>query len=554
MWYKFIFVKLGLFFALNAVGAFESAKKKELIFLGGWTKTPDEITFDKSVEPAGDFFSDNPDYHKDIFFGGSSVQLMNLTEKSFNDVVRSFSPDNYNRFEQKLLDKKDPYFGQFKAGDQILIVMDNHGSPKQSFFEKNQNGMLELKPEETHSVSWGLKSVYKPTNSYSLDRLRSVIEEFKKRGVKVAIIDSSCYSGTTQSLAKHGACVISATGPNNLSFPDFKMHLFQKFKKGKNLEQVFLEARAETKSPSIPEISTDIGKTVSSQFTEFWLSSRVHTEEDLTERMIPYTHPSNIEKCRDWHTSNEEHLVESIGTILGILPDQIPSTRKFSKAVKEYDDAYQTAIEGLRKEMEFNAFNEEPFEWLYYPNVDKPAQGIIINVKPTWLNIANVDSESTLKELKHYVNSIADDEKRFKFLLGKWTEKHPNQPFPENNPNANSSTPHQIDPEEDDIRSAKLALNRNKSYLTYFEKLREKKAELLSNTKENSPHFQTAKEFRHFLKVKDKYDKIVNKDMKELTKNVIAEERKAFDEIYRAMQSSNKSDKIDSNPCREFEL
>jgi len=118
--------------------------------------------------------------------------------------------------------------GKIKSGQQLLLVVDSHGGPGGT--GANDLGI----------VSTGNGSVS-----------RNVLEVVKKaaelKGVKLAIIDASCYSGESLELGSAKTCVVTSTNQKNIAYIQQPLTLFRTmhsfFSRGSNLEQNFLDSR-----------------------------------------------------------------------------------------------------------------------------------------------------------------------------------------------------------------------------------------------------------------------------------------------------------------------
>jgi hypothetical protein len=126
------------------------------------------------------------------------------------------------------------------SGDQVLILVRAHGEPRRP------NHIL-------HRVEFG------DGPKMDMESLKPYFDKLRQGGIKVALIDSSCYSGNSLGLAATGACVISSQNRFNegrietlevlpgsyLAAYNFD-HDFQKAlekQNNANLEQIFLQSR-----------------------------------------------------------------------------------------------------------------------------------------------------------------------------------------------------------------------------------------------------------------------------------------------------------------------
>jgi hypothetical protein len=173
-------------------------------------------------------------------------------EMKFPDAINksSFTKNNYNviikNYEEQIKS------GQMKAGDQLMLMIDTHGAV-------NSPG------ESTHQIATGSASDHLDLNNLagstnvSMDALKNLTVLARQKGIKLAIIDFSCHSGNSLSLANENTCVISSTGTTHFGYNTFSENFIDKMKRGKSLEDVFLDTRKSTTDNSYPMISTPEG-------------------------------------------------------------------------------------------------------------------------------------------------------------------------------------------------------------------------------------------------------------------------------------------------------
>ena len=165
------------------------------------------------------------------------------------DKSKAFTKEN---FEKQLDDLKKrilgaPGFKPIVTGDQLMLMIDTHGSPK-------------LDNELTHSVS----TLTEPTK---LDGLQELIDLAEKKGIKLAIIDHSCYSGNILNLDFKSSCMMTSATHNNFGFSDygtgFSFNLQYSIRKEKtkkvSIEDIFLQSRITKRDSAQPLINTEAG-------------------------------------------------------------------------------------------------------------------------------------------------------------------------------------------------------------------------------------------------------------------------------------------------------
>ena len=117
------------------------------------------------------------------------------------------------------------------------------------------------------------------TSSVSLDALEALTKVAKDNNIKLAIVDGSCHAGNSLSLANTNTCVIAASGPKHYAYSNFADIFAAQMKKGKNLEDVFFETKAQTQGGGFPMISTPEGVEVQDELYPYltpYMLSLIH--------------------------------------------------------------------------------------------------------------------------------------------------------------------------------------------------------------------------------------------------------------------------------------
>jgi hypothetical protein len=234
--------------------SFKVFAKDSLIFIGGGgePRGAKETQFDGSLEGVGEFYLRNSGmYNTTVSFNGGHEKTEVLINKIFDshEVVSGFTAANYNKIVDDLINKLSSNPPQILAGEKILVFINSHGSEQQS--------------EKTHSISIANSAMTNMNaggmGMVSLDKLKVLADLAEKKNVKLGVIDGSCHSGSTLALANSKTCVVAASGPNHYSYSDFAEVYSKKMKKGKNLEELFLETNEEVNGKGFPMISTPAG-------------------------------------------------------------------------------------------------------------------------------------------------------------------------------------------------------------------------------------------------------------------------------------------------------
>lgn len=239
---------LALFF--TQLHAAENVRSNIMILGGGGEPQGNETIFDTSLAKLGNYFNKTKWNNASVAFNGGH----NVTETVLNQKFTAaenkghFTDVNYKQIINEYTDK----IGKtIKSGDQLLVYVYTHGGQR----KENQT---------THSISTTGAAITDTNNlsggsMVSMDDLKTLTEKAKNNGVKLAIVDLSCHSGASLALANENTCVVSATGPNHLAYASqtaFGDTFVDKMTPGKNLEEIFLDARSSSDDNGMPMIST----------------------------------------------------------------------------------------------------------------------------------------------------------------------------------------------------------------------------------------------------------------------------------------------------------
>lgn len=246
-------MKITLLLALTILSTNIFAKDT-ILFIGGGGEPLDanETQFDNTLEAMGEFQSENRDsYAATVSFNGGHSKTEKIINKYFvsSEIVPNFTAANYNKVIEDTIKKLSSNPPQIRAGEKILIFIDSHGTEKQG--------------EKTHSIAVARSAMTNlnsgGTEVVNLDRLKALTDLAEKKNVKMGIIDGSCHSGNSLLLANSKTCVITGSGPDHYSYADFTKYYAQKMQKGKNLEDLFHEAREANGGKGFPMISSPAG-------------------------------------------------------------------------------------------------------------------------------------------------------------------------------------------------------------------------------------------------------------------------------------------------------
>lgn len=183
-------------------------------------------------------------------YNGGHPQSEGMLKKDFSKSAKplGFSRENYFKTVEQYIDKIKN--GSIKKGDQIFIQFASHGQKK-------------MKGEASHGIALSdttTKLPWKKPEFVSLDNLQRLVDIAEQNGVKLAIADFSCYSGGIHTLKTTNTCLISSTSEEDYGYGgvnSFPFKFNSKMRPGKNLEELFLEARYDSHTPEYPMISTE---------------------------------------------------------------------------------------------------------------------------------------------------------------------------------------------------------------------------------------------------------------------------------------------------------
>lgn len=297
-----------------------------VIGAGGEGEKPDTI-FDGAIKNIGDYVKRTPGIKVDVALNGGHSTTEALINESFSNAsTRSgFLESDYTRLiESYKLKLKN---NEMVAGDQLMIYVDSHGAEKENNFK-------------THRIatSGGRASNLNTLDGASvvdLDQLEVLKKLAKEKGVKLAIIDGSCHSGNTLALADDNTCVISSTGPNHYGYGTFSQNFAAAMQKGKNLEEIFLEARAIDDTPGLPMISTHAGQGVDSILYDK-ITPYLYHFDDKNDKLTPYLK----ENRDDYQQCMADESFNSLMKTIDSIEKLNTSSRKifwWTYSVKELD-------------------------------------------------------------------------------------------------------------------------------------------------------------------------------------------------------------------------
>jgi hypothetical protein len=233
-----------------------SANEKYLVVLGGGGEPAGKKTiFDHGLKRIGDFSRNHPEYKTEVSFNGGHIETERIIQNSFqNTTNQKFTNTSFEKIITKY--EKMIESGEIKAGDNLLISIDSHGS---------------IKTGDTHNISTTGEEISDleklGSKTISLDRLKKLTQLAEEKGINLGIIDLSCYSGNTLNLANSKTCIISGAGSEHYGLASSSSSYFsnlmpQNLSRSSNLEEAFLKSRKESSDITYPMISSSSGQLV----------------------------------------------------------------------------------------------------------------------------------------------------------------------------------------------------------------------------------------------------------------------------------------------------
>jgi hypothetical protein len=327
-------------------------KTKHLYYLGGGGD-PDGTTtiFDDSISQVSKFTqSPRSEWSIKHSFNGGHSETEKLLKANLpsESSLGNFTEVNLNKTLADL--EKKLSSGELKSGDQLLLMLNTHGAMK-------------TKQEKSHSIALSSGSAVdlktlEGTDRFSMDKFEAILTLAAEKGVKVGLIDLSCFSGNSLKISNKNICVISASGENQYGYTDqkrapnsteryygFSARLLDGLKAGQNLEDVFLKARAGSINPDFPMISTDSGVIVNDLIYKFispYLTYNFKQTTDFSDSYDPRDLSKSFCKTQNQFDEVQKKITELKKLVL--IPGNLLGTANLEKALIAYRD-YQVNYE-----------------------------------------------------------------------------------------------------------------------------------------------------------------------------------------------------------------
>ena len=316
------------------------SSEKELYLFGG-SGGPDEDStiFDDEVKLISQLTNTPKSLWKTNYsFNGGHRETEKILHTRFKNATSfgQFSKKNFLNGLQNIEEK----LKKLKKGDQLLLIMDTHGL-------KNSSN------EITHSI---ITSPADGARFASMDEFEKITSLAEEKGVKLALIDLSCYSGNTLKLRKKNICIITTTGENQLGYADilgtaknklmsFEGRFLNGMKKGENLESLFLKSRKDSQFQDFPMISTETGLLMNDLILKMltpYLTYNIENKYDFSTSYDSKNWPEALCKTQNEFSEIKKRIKEI--TAFYSIPIGLIDSSNFEKSLNAYR-SYQLEFE-----------------------------------------------------------------------------------------------------------------------------------------------------------------------------------------------------------------
>lgn len=342
-----MYLNIYLLLIILSVSVGYAGEKELYLFGGGGGPDGDDTIYDEEIGLLSNFVNSKKRNWKSSYtFNGGHQKTEKILQNKFKNSTSfgSFSKKNL----LLTLDNIEEKIKKLKKGDQLLLVMNTHGLNNSSN-EKSHSIVTSPVPGESYKTTEGARIA-------SMDEFERIIALADEKGIKLAVVDLSCYSGNTLKLKKKNICIISTTGENQLGYADvlgtppkkllsFEGRFLNGMKQGENLENLFLKSRKESHFQDFPMISTETGTLVNDLMFKLLEPYLVYNDEnkyDFSKSYDSKNIPEALCKTQNEYSEINKRLKEI--TELYSIPISFMGTAKLEQALKAYR-AYQLEFE-----------------------------------------------------------------------------------------------------------------------------------------------------------------------------------------------------------------
>jgi hypothetical protein len=329
---------LSLILSMSAVHA------DEILIMGAGGEPLDKSTtiFDKDIQNVGKFVKDNRNWRPQLSFNGGHSE----TETHIRNTGIPNKPFTADQFEKMISDyERRIKSGDIKSGEKLLVFITTHGA-------KQVPGRdVSHKIAVSGEASANLNELSNST-LVSLDRLQSLIDIAERHGVKLGLLDFSCHSGSVLNLKTNNTCLISSSGPKHFGYASWGGRFAANMKKGKNLEQVFLDTFVDRNEVAFPMMNTKTAEELQDDLYKY-ITPYLYTwnEKPGENKLTPFLEERIINnQCQE-----TEDNINNLLTTIGQLKNFTAPSRRQANDFKELEDAaktYHSHIIKMQNEMQ----------------------------------------------------------------------------------------------------------------------------------------------------------------------------------------------------------
>ncbi len=397
---------------------------KQFYFLGGGGEPEGETTiFDGEVKRVGSFINSSG-WNSTVSFNGGHSKTEDLIKSKMGKAKNAgtFSEKNYNDLMNEIIQKLEK--GELKSGDQLLISIDTHGAKRSAGKDAEKTHRVAL----AHSTATELNNL-SGARTVDLDKLEKIINLAAEKNVKLGILDFSCYSGNLLNLHNDKVCLISASGPEQYSYATtavslgfftfsypitFGSKFFDNMKKGKSLEELFIDSRTTGDTPDFPMINTKEGLAINEMMYRFltpYLNYNYSSTNNFSAGYVRRGDKFEEQVCRMESSHSDflkllKQMEEAAAVANESGREEFQNLREALEEYRKYQRGYE---ETLRQKFDVEKEIKDIFK-KQFPNDQKAWEAYA----PLDFLSLNLDSSIT------YYEGLAERDKGKKYFSGMW--------------------------------------------------------------------------------------------------------------------------------------
>lgn len=377
---------------------------RKLIMMGGGGEPKNLSTtiFDETLTGLDNYVKKNKWDEVVVSFNGGHAKTEELVNSKFKDATSksTFTKNNFNAiiktYETQIKN------GELKSGDQLLVMIDSHGAMK-------------TEGDSTHQIAVGASASQTNLNDLggmtlvSMEALKGLAALAKEKGIKLGILDFSCHSGNSLSLANENTCVISSSGKTHFGYNTFSDNFIGKMKSGKSLEDVFLDTRKATTDNSFPMISSPEGEVINRDiYPNITPYIYYYEENPLVDKMTNYLleASSNNGLCTRANQYAElQRQLESLQAASTLnMNKNMPEIAKIKSLIAQYKGKQDSYINMVRSWGATELSNSEKFS----ATAKSGKKSYTMSASFSWKELVETDYDSIIKNVSNAKLSTKD--------------------------------------------------------------------------------------------------------------------------------------------------